>query len=164
VNLFDTAGKFYGYPYCWSESVLPVYGKGPGTQWVHPLFMTTYNDTWCRDTTKVVVPAWNLEAHQAPLDIKFYYGTSFPTKYQGGAFVALHGSIHRQPPLGFKIVYLTLQNGLPVAEEDFLRYIGPGSVWPVRPVNIAITTCGNQDCMYVTSDSSGEIIRISLTS
>jgi len=170
VNLFETPGKFYGYPYCWSEYDLPVYGKGKGTQWVHPNFMNSppYSDDWCQNTNNVVVPKWNLAAHQAPLDIKFYYGTSFPSKYQGGAFVALHGSWNRQPPLGFKIVYLTFQNGLPVAEEDFLRHNGAGAVWPnnVRPVNIAFTKCGynpSKDCMLVTSDTSNEIIQISFT-
>jgi len=169
VNLFETAGKFYGYPYCWTEYDLPVFGKGRGTQWVHPDFMDTppYSDAWCSDTTNVVVPKFNLPAHQAPMGIKFYYGTSFPTKYHGGAFVALHGSWNRQPPTGYKIVYLTFQNGLPVAQEDFLRHNGAGDVWPnnVRPVEIAFTTCGNppRDCMLVTSDASGQVIQISFT-
>jgi len=167
VNLIDPAGKFFGYPYCWTEYDIPVYGKGRGTQWVHPDFMGFYNDTWCQNPANVVVPAWNLGPHTAPLGIEFYYGTSFPAKYQGGAFVAEHGSWNRQPPSGYKIVYLTFDNGLPVAEEDFLKHSGAGAVWPnrVRPVNIAFSSCGTpaQDCMYVTSDASGEIILITLT-
>lgn len=38
LNLFNRPGSFYGYPYCWSEYLLPNENKreGPGAQWVHP--------------------------------------------------------------------------------------------------------------------------------
>jgi len=164
VNLL-TARRFYGYPYCWSEYDLPVYGLGEGTQWAHPNFMNdgTHTDAWCRNTNNVVPPAWNMPAHTAPLDIKFYYGDSFPSKYKGGAFVALHGSWNRQPPAGYRVLYLPFTNGLPTAEEIFFAYAGSGERWPsdIRPTSISFGPCGTQDCLYLTSDSSGQIIRIS---
>jgi len=166
VNLIHPAGNFYGYPYCWSEYNLPVYGQGAGTQWAHPNFMNdgTHTDAWCRTTTNVVPPVWNLPAHTAPLDIKFYYGDSFPPQYKGGAFVALHGSWNRQPPAGYRVVFLPFTSGLPTGQQDFFKYAGSGERWPsdIRPVSISFGTCGTppQDCMYLTSDASGQIIKI----
>jgi glucose/arabinose dehydrogenase len=36
-------------------------------------------------------------AHWAPVDVMFYEGKQFPAKYQGGAFIAFHGSWNRTP-------------------------------------------------------------------
>jgi len=167
VNLFDTPGKFYGYPYCWTEYDLPA-GDGIGTQWAHPNFMNdgVHSDAWCQNTNNVVVPAWNLEAHTAPLGIVFYYGTSFPPMYNGGAFVALHGSWNKQPPAGYRVEHIQFVDGVPVAESTVLRNNGNSAVWPnnIRPVSVVVNQCNvgsNQQCLYVTSDASGHIIRLS---
>uniref|UniRef100_A0A6B2L6F7 Pyrroloquinoline quinone-dependent pyranose dehydrogenase beta-propeller domain-containing protein n=1 Tax=Arcella intermedia TaxID=1963864 RepID=A0A6B2L6F7_9EUKA len=166
VNLFDVPSKFYGYPYCWTEYDLPKFGKGRGSQWVHNNFINdgVHSDAWCSDTNNVVRPKWSMSAHQAPLDIQFYYGTQLPSFPPGGAFVALHGSWDRQPPAGYKIIYLSFDGGVPVGEVDVLKYNGNGAPWPnsVRPVNVVVKACGDaKECLFVTSDDSGEIIQIS---
>jgi len=167
VNLFAEPGKFYGYPYCWSEDILPIHGKGKGTQWVQPQFMNdgVHSDEWCEDTSNVVLPLYNLGAHQAPMDIKFYDGDSFPSFPAGGAFVSLHGSWNRQPSAGYSLLYLNFENGLPVSDSVVLRHDGSSANWPnnVRPVGITFKKCGTQDCIYLSSDASGQIIEISYT-
>jgi len=170
VNLFAQEGKFYGYPYCWSEFLLPQgVGGGAGTQWLHPQFSGdgVHTDAWCKSTSNVVRPVWNLAAHQAPLDIMFYNGKSFPRSFVGDAFVTLHGSWNRNPPQGYRIVHLTIRNGLPVSEDVLLRYDGASQNWPsnLRPVAMSLADCkdGNQDtrdCLFMTSDASGQIIKI----
>ena len=42
-------------------------------------------------------PVIAFPAHWAPLQMKFYYGAQFPAHFQGGAFVAFHGSWNRAP-------------------------------------------------------------------
>jgi len=169
VNKFVTPGRFYGYPYCWSEYRLPTFGEGPGTQWLQPQFerVPPYTDAWCKSTSNVVPPAWSMGAHQAPLDIKFYKGTSFPSEYSGGAFVSLHGSWNRNPPQGYRVNFLTVQNGVPTKEDVFLRHSGNSQNWPnsVRPVGLANSRCrdgsgDSNDCLFVTSDASGQVIKI----
>jgi len=170
VNLFSTGGKFYGYPYCWSEYKLPPgVGGGPGTQWLHPQFIGdgTHTDQWCKSTDNVVRPVWSMAAHQAPLDIKFYVGRTFPSKYFGGAFVSLHGSWNRNPPQGYRVNFLAMQSGLPVAEEPLLRHDGSGENWPnnFRPVSLANAPCfdgadDTKDCLFVSSDASGQIVKV----
>lgn len=54
-------------------------------------------DEWCQNETNVEKPKFLLPPHTAPLDLLFYYGTSFPNM-QGDAFVALHGSWNRFLP------------------------------------------------------------------
>jgi len=167
VNKFVTPGRFYGYPYCWSEYILPQFGLGRGTQWVQPQFMGQYTDAWCRNPNNVVVPAWSLAAHQAPLDIQFYYGSSLPSSYFGGAFVPLHGSWNRNPPQGYRVNFIAIQNGIAVREEVLLRNIGNAHNWPngVRPVALANTACRDgagdtNDCLFLTSDATGQVIKI----
>jgi len=97
----------------------------------------------------------------------FYNGKSFPRSYVGDAFVTLHGSWNRNPPQGYRIVHLTIRNGLPVSEDVLLRYDGASQNWPsnLRPVAMSLADCkdGNQDtrdCLFMTSDASGQIIKI----
>jgi len=163
VNLFNEPGQFYGYPYCWSEyDLAPQYAKGKGTQWTHPNFMNdgVHNDAWCQERSNVVPPAYSLAAHQAPLDIKFYYGNSFPAQYQGGAFVSLHGSWNRVPPMGYRVIHIKFSSGFPESESVFLANNGTTQQWPnnVRPVAMAVSNSKGADCLFISSDTTGEII------
>jgi len=123
-----------------------------------------HTDAWCRDPANVVPPAFNLPAHTAPLDILFYYGTTFSTVGKGDAFVSLHGSWDRSTPDGYKVLRVQFTNGVPVSSSDFLAYTGPGATgpnWPHRPVGLALTKCGGAtECLLVTSDGSGQIIAV----
>jgi len=165
MNFFAQSGRFYGYPFCFSEYLLPAqYAKGAGTQWVHPSFQNdgVHTDAWCRDPTKVVKPAYNFPAHWAPLDILFYYSGSFPAQYQGGAFVAAHGSWDRNPPAGYRVAFVNFSNKMPVSHIDFLYHAG-SQPWPngFRPVGLAFAKCKTGQCLYVSSDSTGQIVEIS---
>ena len=54
-------------------------------------------------------------AHWAPNDLLFYSGKNFPAKYQGGAFIAFHGSWNRapEPQAGYKVVFQPMKDGKP---------------------------------------------------
>ena len=55
----------------------------------------------------------------------FYTGTQFPRTYQGGAFVAFHGSWNRAPlPMaGYNITFLPFAGGKPRARRGVRRRI-----------------------------------------
>ena len=165
LNLFAEPGHFYGYPYCWSEFLLPAgVGLGPRTQWVHPQFMGdgTHTDLWCRDIANVIPPVLVMQAHSAPLDIKFYGGGAFPTEMTGSAIISYHGSWDRTPATGYKVVHVPfgadgMPNGGPV---PLLEYSGAGDTgggWPHRPVGIETGVDGR---LFVSSDASGVIVAI----
>jgi glucose/arabinose dehydrogenase len=165
LNLFAEPGRFYGYPYCWSEfSLPPGQGMGPGTQWADPNFIDdgTHTDQWCRDPDNVVAPVLAMQGHSAPLDVLFYAGGSFPGDYVGDAFVTFHGSWNRDDPTGYKVIRIPFgSDGTPNGDpQPLLEYAGDGDFaadWPHRPVGLATLPSG---VLLVTSDSSGSVLAI----
>jgi glucose/arabinose dehydrogenase len=165
LNLFAEPGRFYGYPYCFTEFLLPTgVGLGPGTQWADPEFMDdgTHTDAWCRSTTNVVPPVVSMQAHAAPLDILFYNGSAFPADHVGDAFVTFHGSWNRDEPTGYKVMRIPFgSNDMPSGNPTpLLEYAGTGdtaSEWDYRPVGLATLTNG---VLLVTSDASSTVLAI----
>jgi len=165
LNRFDVAnpGKFYGYPYCWSEGILPKPpGLGATTQWLHSDFAgkAPYSDAWCHNTSNVVPPVHCLPAHNAPLDILFGNITD-ASAYDQTAYVAAHGSWDRDIPDGYRVYSVTWKGGV-VNHASFLQYAGPGATgsgWP-RPVGLGIIPCPWGSCLLISSDSNNEIIAV----
>jgi glucose/arabinose dehydrogenase len=87
---------FFGWPYSFLTSNLTdprrLLENGTSEQ----------PDLVARTTTPDVL----LQAHLAPLDIQFYTGKQFPSRYRNGAFVAIHGSVARTVAIGYKIVFI----------------------------------------------------------
>jgi glucose/arabinose dehydrogenase len=165
LNLFAQPGRFYGYPYCWTEFSLPTgVGLGRGTQWAYPTTMSdgTHDDAWCRSSTSVVPPVLVMQAHSAPLDIKFYGGGAFPADMTGSALVTFHGSWNRSSATGYKVVRIPFgQDGMPSGDPaPFLEYSGTGDTgtgWPHRPVGIETGIDGR---LFITSDDSSIVIAV----
>jgi len=164
LNLLSSPGKFYGYPYCWSEYNLPKFGKGAGTMWAHNDFVHDgiHNDAWCQNKSNVEPPSLPLPPHNAPLDIMFWYSSSFPADYQGDAFVTFHGSWDRQPPSGYRVQRIKFENGQPTKDTPFLWHNGSGERWPnnFRPVGLAMIKENGKDILLVSSDANGEIVSV----
>ncbi|RYE79756.1 MAG: hypothetical protein EOO74_03205, partial [Myxococcales bacterium] len=163
LNLFreEDAGRFYGYPYCWSEFNLPGTGSGPGTQWADP-DNTTHDDAWCKATSNVVPPVLAMQGHSAPLDVKFYPGGSFPQDVVGDALITFHGSWNKTTATGYKVVRVPFgADGMPSGPPvPLLESATPGDTdpqWPHRPVGIGV---GAQGQVLVTSDASGVILAV----
>ena len=111
---------------------------------------------------KAIKPDYALGSHVAPLGLAFYNGKSFPQRYQGGAFIGMHGSWNRSNLVGYKVAFVPFQNGKPSgAVEDFLTGFLPNpkstEVYG-RPVGVAVWTDGS---LLVADDGSNKIWRIS---
>lgn len=148
-----TRGGDYGWPYCYYDYdqkklvLAPEYGGDGGH--------------------KVGVCAQKLEpvaafpGHWAPNDMKIYEGSSFPTAYKDGAFIAFHGSWNRAPlpQAGYNVVFQPLHDGK--ASGPFVifangfagRYMDPGAA-AHRPTGIAFAPDGS---MYISDDQGGTI-------
>ncbi|CAF3823762.1 unnamed protein product [Rotaria sordida] len=50
------------------------------------------------------------QAHSAALDMRFYTGDQFPSRYRNGAFAAFHGSWNRNSGTGYKIIFIPFDN------------------------------------------------------
>jgi glucose/arabinose dehydrogenase/mono/diheme cytochrome c family protein len=106
-------------------------------------------------------------AHWAPNDLALYYGTSFPERYRGGAFIAFHGSWNRAPSPqgGYNVVFQPFANGQPTGKYEVFAdgFAGaekePGRA-AHRPAGLAV---GPDGALYVADDVHGRIWRIIYT-
>lgn len=160
LNRFDEPGRFYGYPYCFSEYLLPDdIGEGEGAQWADPTAIDdgTHTDDWCKNPDEVVPPVLAMQAHSAPLDLLFYPGGSFPSSYTGDLFVTFHGSWNRSVATGYKVMHIPIADGEPAGDPTPILE-SPGAEdddWPHRPVALAVLPNGT---LLITSDESNSVL------
>jgi glucose/arabinose dehydrogenase len=139
-------GGFYGWPYAYVGPNEDPRRKGEKPELVK----------------KTIVPDVLLGSHVAVLDFLFYTGKQFPAEYQGGAFLALHGSWNRSKRVGQSVVFVPFKNGRPAGEpRDFLTgwMLGPDKqeVWG-RPVGVIQMSDGS---LLVSEDGNNKIWRVS---
>ena len=137
---------FYGWPYAYSGPHEEPRHKGERPDLV----------------AKTIVPDILLQSHVAVLDFLFYTGKQFPQEYQGGAFLALHGSWNRSKRVGYAVAFIPFKNAKPSGPvRDFMTgwLISPESkdVWG-RPVAIMQLPDGS---ILVSDDGGKKIWRIS---
>lgn len=139
-------GGFYGWPYAYIGP-----NEDPRNAGQRPDLVK-----------KTLVPDVLLGSHVAVLDFIFYQGKSFPAKYRGGAFLAMHGSWNRSERVGYSVTFIPFKNGKPSGQmEDFLTgwMLGPtqAEVWG-RPVAILELPDGS---ILVSDDGGNKIWRVS---
>src|SRR5258706_13545511 len=109
---------------------------------------------------KITLPDVLLQAHSASLGITFYTGQQFPPEYSGSIFAAEHGSWNPSKRTGYKVIRVSMQDGVPTGEyEDFATgfVVSDSTVWG-RPVGVAVAKDG---ALLVSEDANGTIWRIS---
>lgn len=112
---------------------------------------------------KAIVPDVELGSHTASLGLAFYTKDLFPAQYQGGAFVAQHGSWNRSVLSGYKLVYIPFKNGKPTGKpQDFLTgFVADLDKERVygRPVGVVVLPDGS---LLVTDDASDVVWRVTV--
>ena len=141
LNSAPKAGMNFGYPYCHGGNIKdPEFGdKRP-----------------CSDFTP---PVQNLNAHVAPLGLKFYTGDMFPEAYRNQIFIAEHGSWNRTLKSGHLVSLVKIENGKSVGYETFAEgWLDHDTqeAWG-RPVDILVMPDGS---MLVSDDKGGMVYRI----
>jgi glucose/arabinose dehydrogenase len=140
LNNAPRAGMDFGYPTCHGRNI-----SDPGLGRRRP----------CSATTP---PALELGPHVAALGMRFYTGRMFPEKYRKGIFIAEHGSWNRTHKIGYRVMFVPLENGRPTGYEVFAEgWLQGESAWG-RPVDVLVTPDG---ALLVSDDQSGTIYRIS---
>jgi glucose/arabinose dehydrogenase len=149
-------GADYGWPECYFDGdrrklvLAPEYGSDGGKA-VGP----------CAQKRGPV--AW-FPAHWAPNDLMIYNGVQFPDAYQGGAFIAFHGSWNRAPfpQEGYNVVFQPLNDGKPsgpfvVFADGFAGSVKEPGQAAHRPSGLAV---GPDGALYITDDVRGRIWRV----
>ncbi len=103
-------------------------------------------------------------AHWAPNDLLIYTGRAFPKPYQGGAFIASHGSWNRAPAPqgGYNIVFQPMADGKAfgkfiVFADGFAGAIKEPGRARFRPSGLAM---GPNGALYISDDVHGRIWRV----
>ena len=149
-------GSNFGWPYCF-------YNNAEGHLVTNPEYGGDGKKTdRCASFTP---PAVAFPAHWAPNDLVFYTGTQFPKKYQGGVFVAFHGSWNRAPlPMaGYNITFVPFAGGKPGTREIFAD--GFAGKTPLMSPNDAVSrpgglAVGPDGSLYITEDVKGKVWRV----
>jgi len=149
-------GADYGWPECYYDRfqqklvLAPEYG-GDGGKAVGV----------CAEKT---APVAALPAHWAPNDMLIYVGNAFPASYQGGAFVAFHGSWNRapEPQAGYNVVFQPLKDGkasgsFVVFADGFAGAVKEPGQAAFRPTGLAM---GPDGALYISDDVHGRIWRV----
>jgi glucose/arabinose dehydrogenase len=107
-----------------------------------------------------LVPDFALGSHVAPLGMAFYGGKLLGPQYEGGAFIAEHGSWNRRPRSGYKVVFVPFAdgrpNGLPI--DVLTGFVTPSGDAMGRPVGIVVDGAG---ALLVADDVGNVIWRVS---
>ncbi|NWG74048.1 MAG: PQQ-dependent sugar dehydrogenase [Rubrivivax sp.] len=149
-RITKAGGEHFGYPFIHGNNVQiagtsaapDLKGMNPPAQWTKP---------------QVEFPA-----HQAQLGMTFYTGRQFPAKYQGGIFVASHGSWNRTKPSGALINFVPLKaDGTAGAAEVFAEgWLDENGIYRGRPVDVAVMKDGS---LLISDDFAGAIYRVTYT-
>lgn len=137
-------GGFYGWPYSYfgqhvDERVSPQ----------KPELVQT-----------AIVPDYALGPHTASLGLTFNTSSTLPQRFAAGAFIGQHGSWNRNPPSGYKVIFVPFANGKPSGPpQDVLTgfLTSDGDAYG-RPVGVAIDKPGS---LLVADDVGNTVWRVS---
>jgi glucose/arabinose dehydrogenase len=137
-------GGFYGWPYSY-------YG-----QHVDDRVKPQRPDL----VAKAIVPDYALGPHTASLGLTFSDGAKLPAPFTEGTFIGQHGSWNRNPPSGYKVVFVPFVNGTPSGPPidvltGFLNQDGDAQG---RPVGVTIDKAGD---LLVADDVGNAVWRVS---
>jgi glucose/arabinose dehydrogenase len=112
-------------------------------------------------------PLVGFPAHWAPNDLVFHDGKGLPARYEGGAFIAFHGSWNRapEPQAGYKVVFQPMKDGKPSGAHEVFADGFAGTIEDnnprnadYRPVGLAI---GPDGSLFIADSQKGRIWRVS---
>ena len=139
LNHAPKPGLNFGFPYCHSGVVAdPDFGKK-------------------HSCNEFAMPAQKLDPHVAPLGMRFYTGTQFPSMYRDQAFIAEHGSWNRSRKIGYRVTLVRIENNRAVGYEPFASGWLQGETAWGRPADVLVMPDGS---LLVSDDLAGAIYRI----
>jgi glucose/arabinose dehydrogenase len=112
------------------------------------------------------LPIAMFPAHWAPVDLMFYTGTQLPKKYQGGAFIAFHGSWNRSPANqdGYTVTFQPFAGGKPSGKYEVFADNFAGPTAPRSPNQATYradgVAQGPDGSLYIAESQKGRIWRV----
>jgi glucose/arabinose dehydrogenase/cytochrome c5 len=153
-------GTNFGWPYVYYDQerethmVNPEYGGDGKTEAEEGL----YDD-----------PILTFPGHWAPVGLQFYHGNQFPEKYQGGAFVAFHGSWNRAPfpQQGYNVVFVPFEGKYPSGGYEVFADGFKGAETLLTPASARYRPTGLAEgpdgSLYISEDNEGRVWKVEYT-
>ena len=136
-------GGFYGWPYSYYGQHIDKRPKPPRPDLV----------------ARAIVPDFAMGPHVAALGLTFSQGQRLGPHFAQGAFVGEHGSWNRNPPSGYKVVFVPFAgaqpSGMPV--DVLVGFMRNGKAFG-RPVGVEIARDGS---LLVADDVGNKVWRVS---
>ena len=112
---------------------------------------------------KAIAPDYALGPHTASLGLVSSAGSTLPAPFTNGMFVGQHGSWNRNPPSGYKVIFVPFANGKPSGPPiDVLTgFLTPDGAAKGRPVGVAIDKSG---ALLVADDVGNVVWRVTAAS
>jgi glucose/arabinose dehydrogenase len=109
---------------------------------------------------KAIKPDYGLGSHVAPLGLVFSQSNSLSPHYGPGVFIGEHGSWDRDPPVGYKVVFIPFQNGRPNGppQDVVTGFVSKDGYTNGRPVGVALDRTG---ALLVADDAGNTVWRVS---
>lgn len=138
---------FYGWPYSWFGQHVDERVDPPRPELV----------------ARAIAPDYALGAHVAALGLAYTSGQGLPSHLGEGMFVGEHGSWNRDPPAGYKVVFVPFADGKPsgMPMDVLTGFVSKEGVAWGRPVGVAIDKKG---ALLVADDVGNVIWRVSSAS
>ncbi len=92
-------GAFYGWPYCYYDKIVDerVQPQRPDL------------------VASSLKPDYALGSHTASLGLTFVDDERFGARFKDGVFIGQHGSWNRNPPSGYRVIFIPFRDGAPPA-------------------------------------------------
>lgn len=137
-------GGFYGWPWFYWGGYPDSRPKDPPPELIQET---------------VIKPDYALGAHVAALGLTFSTGQALGPAYADGAFIGEHGSWNRDPPSGYRVVFVKFAKGQPVGKpvEVLTGFLDAKGQARGRPVGVAIDKSGG---LLVADDVGNTIWRV----
>jgi len=137
-------GGFYGWPYSYYGQTVDARVKPPRPDLV----------------AKAIRPDYALGPHTASLGLAFGRAGALTPAFASGVFVGQHGSWNRNPPSGYKVIFVPFAGGKPAGPPvDVLTgFLDAGGKAQGRPVGVAIDGRGG---LLVADDVGNKVWRVS---
>jgi glucose/arabinose dehydrogenase len=132
-------GAFYGWPYCWYGSHVDDRVRPQ-----RPDLVAT-----------ALKPDYAVGSHTGSLGLCFADDGRFGERFRGGAFIGQHGSWNRNPPAGYRVIFVPFAEGRPSGPpQEILTGFRVNGEALGRPVGVIIDRRGG----LLVVDDVGDIV------
>ncbi len=139
-------GAFYGWPWSYYGQHVDVRVKPQRPDMV----------------AKAIAPDYALGPHTASLGLCFSRPGALPPAFSDGAFVGQHGSWDRNPPSGYKVIFVPFKDGKPdgMPVDVLTGFLNAEGRAQGRPVGVAMDKDG---ALLVADDVGNTVWRVAAT-